>query len=111
MIAASVGGQGDCRAACARDRGQAMLRLFALDHCQLPPKGFLSMRQFARVIAPIVGIVSGLIISLPVVHLDVGDLSRQETGSGPVLSVVGSAGHAQAARRLTNPPSVEKVER
>jgi hypothetical protein len=96
--------------ACARNGGQAILRLFALDHCQLPPKGFLSMRQIARAISPIVGIVSFLVIGWPVVALGVGDLSSQEAVSGSGLSAAGSAGHHEAARCLVN-ASFATVER
>jgi hypothetical protein len=69
------------------------------------------MRQIARVLPPIAGIVSFLIIGLPVVRLAVGDLPSQEGSSGPGLSAAGSAGHELAARRLVNPSFVEKVER
>lgn len=110
MTAVSVSGQRHCRVACARGGGQAILGLFTLDHCQLPPKGFLSMRQIARAVSPIVGIVSVLVIGWPVVAFGGGDLSGEDAVSGPGPSAVGSAGHHQAARRLVN-TSFATVER
>ena len=67
------------------------------------------MRQTARVIPPIPGIISVRGIGLPLVALDVGDLSSQPLFSNPELPVLGSAGHHPAARRLLN-PAFEKLE-
>ena len=96
-------GQSHWRLACVRYGGQAMLVLSMLDHCQLPADGPLSMRQTARVIPPLPGIVNVPLISLPLVALDIGDLPCLKTVSDLELSALGSARHHLAARLLVNP--------
>lgn len=67
------------------------------------------MRQTSRVTPPSVGIASVPISGLPLVNLDVDDLSNQEAVSGPELSALGSAGQHPKARRHLN-PSFENFE-
>ncbi|MBL8412984.1 MAG: hypothetical protein JNM42_00925 [Propionivibrio sp.] len=67
------------------------------------------MRQTSRVFPPIVGIASVPIVNLPLVALNVGDLTSLELVSDPELPALGSPGNRPAPRRLLN-PAFEKFE-